>query len=219
MRFRLIYDGMLRPTQKDPAPGVVTKRAPQQWTIRQAFHRQLRELWLIDPMLRAARSRVKDPHNVRPYPRDIAEWPEESEFQPLVDVLADLYQRNGYRFVPLARRDAFLQCSLRILFLRRDAIGVTTLGERGDVDNRVKTAIDALTMPQNANQVPQGPQNGEDPFFVLMDDDRAVTHLEVETDRLLLPRENWESDETRARLVISVDVRPYITTPRNVGFA
>jgi hypothetical protein len=93
------------------------------------------------------------------------------------------------------------------------------MGERGDIDNRVKTAIDALKMPAQQNQVPHGPQKGEDPFFVLMDDDRTVTHLEVETDRLLLPREEWESDETRARLVISVEVRPTSTNGRNVGYA
>lgn len=220
MRFRLIYDGDLRPTQHDPNAKMVAKRAPQQHRMRQAFHGQLKELWQADPFLRTATLNPGNPNENRLIIQDVGTWPDTAPRDQMAEVLANLYRRGDYRYVPLVRKEYFLQCSLRILFLRRDTH--LTAGDRGDTDNRVKSAIDALSMPANSSQVPFPPdkENGEDPFFVLLDDDKRITHLEVETDRLLLPREVWENDESsRARLIISVEIRPYYTTTFNVSFA
>ncbi len=65
---------------------------------------------------------------------------------------------------------------------------------------------------------PIGPQEGEDPFFVLLDDDRQITHLEVETDVALEPNKCDPSDESFVRLFISVEIRPYIHTMVNLSF-
>ena len=64
------------------------------------------------------------------------------------------------------------------------------------------------------------PGPGEDPFFVLLDDDRGVTHLEVETDAALAPNPQNPNDESFVRLVISVELRPHNhVTMFNLGFA
>jgi hypothetical protein len=71
------------------------------------------------------------------------------------------------------------------LFLRRDIPG-SAIGA-GDLDNRIKTLIDTLRRPLNANKARgnEMPAEGEDPFYCLLEDDRLVSHLEVETDTLL----------------------------------
>jgi len=134
--------------------------------------------------------------------------------RPMADVLADLYRRGDYRFVPLVREEISLSCSLRVLFLRRD--WPNSVLTAGDIDNRIKTLVDALKIPTVA---PGKPEIGEDPFFVLLDDDRRVTHLEVETDAALLASEDDPKDQSYARLVITVDIRPIDVTMFNLSFA
>ena len=55
------------------------------------------------------------------------------------------------------------------------------------MDGHIKTLIDALKMPENADGVGKAvPQPDEMPFFVLLHDDRLVTEVRVTTDKLLL---------------------------------
>ena len=130
----------------------------------------------------------------------------------MAEVLAEQYREFGYRFVPLVRDEISLLCSLSILFLRRDIPGSAL--SAGDIDNRIKTVIDALRRPRHANELvgSETPAAGEDPFFCLLEDDSQVSHLEVETDTLLDPPTDDRSDDSRARLVVTVELRP--TTPR-----
>jgi hypothetical protein len=135
------------------------------------------------------------------------------------EVIADRYQEFGYRFVPLVRDEIFLTCSLSILFLRRDRPGGVI--EAGDIDNRIKTLIDALRRPRSSNELlkNESPQDGENPFFVLMEDDKQVSHLEVETDLLLDPLTDSDADQRKVRLIITVELKPYDITLFNLSFA
>jgi hypothetical protein len=89
---------------------------------------------------------------------------------------------------------------------------------RGDIDNRLKTIIDALRLPGNAKELVgyETPAEGEDPFYCLLEDDKQVTQLSVETDTLLDPLKN---DKFFVRLVITVDIHPYYVTMFNLSFA
>ena len=141
----------------------------------------------------------------------------DNTLRPRAEVLPHLYEKFGYRFVPLVRDEEFLSCSLRILLLRRDPPG--SIYNRGDIDNRIKTVLDALRQPANVREVPAlAVEKDEDPFFVLLEDDRQVTHLEVETDRLLVPTACAPDDVAMVHLVVSVDVRPYFGTFDNGSF-
>jgi hypothetical protein len=62
------------------------------------------------------------------------------------------------------------------------------------------------------------PKPGEDPFFCLLEDDKQVSHLSVETDRLLDPSDG-DPDQSQAKLVITVELRPYYVTMLNLSFA
>ena len=56
----------------------------------------------------------------------------------------------------------------------------------GDIDNQLKTLLDALKMPE-VQELPPGatPRPDEDPFYCLLEDDKLVTGIRVETDRFL----------------------------------
>jgi hypothetical protein len=199
--------------------------AEHKQTIRKQFHGQLKQLWQTNKFLKE-HGVNKDQLQIRPGQVApilgvgfIGVTPRKTV--PIVEYIASNFQRNGYRFVPLVCEEFSLLCSLDILFLRRDfPLGVISAG---DLDNRVKTLIDAMGMPKNANEL-QGnetPGPGEDPFFCLLEDDDLVTAFRVETDMLLDPPKNGDTDAARSevKLVISVELRPDNVTMFNLGFA
>jgi hypothetical protein len=137
---------------------------------------------------------------------------------PLPEWVANQYRENDYKFVPLVLGDFSLTCSIDVLFLRSDhPYSVMTAG---DIDNRIKTLIDALCKPKNAD-APRGneiPEEGETPFFCLLEDDKFITRFRVEADRLLTRSALTEEERRWAEIVISVEVRPSLVTRLNAGF-
>ena len=94
--------------------------------------------------------------------------------------------------------------------------------QAGDIDNRIKTLIDALRMPgMNGSELRgnETPLDGEDPFYVLLEDDKMVSSFSVESDDLLDPTESQTADNRRVRLVVTVTLRPYYVTSFNLSFA
>jgi hypothetical protein len=109
-----------------------------------------------------------------------------------------------FRFAPLVSSRLHLIAGLEILLLRREEPGsVVTQG--GDIDNRIKTLLDALRMPKDLDELPAGdaPSAEEDPFFCLLEDDALVTELAIVTDRLLEPGQD-STASSHVRLVIKV---------------
>jgi hypothetical protein len=100
------------------------------------------------------------------------------------------------------------------LFLRPDRPGHVIWA--GDIDNRLKTLFDAMRVPDPAeNYVNAPPTQDETPFFCLLQDDKLITKVEVETDRLLEPVTGNSAD---VRLVITVRLRPYDFNDFNMHF-
>jgi hypothetical protein len=217
MQFRLTYNGSLKATQGTPGPMHTDKRAAHKHEIRREFHHQLKHFWATNRFLSTATMAPGTHSPVLPLNASMI-WPESPNTQrPMVHILGDLYGHSGYRFVPLVRKEIKLACSLRVLFLRRDF--PASVLSAGDIDNRLKTLVDALRMPLATEGVPRPPMDDEDPFFVLLDDDRQVTHLEVETDAALAPEKLGDTDVSFARLIVTVDVRPYDVNMFNLNFA
>lgn len=163
LEFRLIYSGKL------PAASASTTRAREKQLIRKQFHPQLRALW-------------NDHHALR---RALSPKPEEEV--PEIERIASNFERGPYRFVPLVTKDNGLVCALNVLFLRRDMPG-GFVKSGGDIDNRLKVLLDALRMPENLNEAARmEPEDGETPFFCLLEDDALISELSITTDRLLLP--------------------------------
>ncbi len=204
MEFRLVYRGQL-------VSGQSKHRVPEKHRIRQSFHRQLTELWRRVPALRRQLTDPTDawtspPNMVRPHkPNTLVierVSPGARGAIPWVERIANDFSRCGFRFVPLVRRQNGFTCALDILFLRRSHPG--DLFVDGDIDNRIKTLIDSLRMPRSASEIQASAEEGEDPFYCLLEDDTLITRLTVTTDRLLTPLEG--ESEKGVELVIHVTV-------------
>lgn len=106
--------------------------------------------------------------------------------------------KHGFNFAPLVAESVGLTAELDILLLWPASPGkIITSG--GDIDNRIKTLLDALKLPSEPTALPPNtmPQPGEEPFFCLLEDDSLITRINVETDRLLEPvRTSSEVDLT-----------------------
>jgi hypothetical protein len=145
------------PAQKSGGKGC---RLAEKHAIRKALHPQLRELWSQVPGLS---------HNL--------------------DFFAGKFRRDGFNYVPLINAVASSPrwCKLDILFLRRDAPG-NLISSGGDIDNRIKVLFDGLRMTSDLTELGGAvPGPDEDPFFCLLQDDRAIIEVNITTDRLLTP--------------------------------
>jgi hypothetical protein len=94
-------------------------------------------------------------------------------------------------------------CSLDVLYLRGDWKG--SVLNNADIDNRMKTVIDALKIPGHG-QMPSGaiPNADEDPFYVLLQDDSLVTRLAVETDILLSPNAAFGDNDSKVTVSVKL---------------
>lgn len=203
MKFTLTFDGEL------PSNGKPKKK----WNIRKALHPQLAELWRIDPALQRV---ARDSHI--PAKRGVIQSGQhhtldtgDPPFQlfpadmPLINLLEPI-EIGGRAFLPLVRNSYALTCGLKILFLRKEPPGKVYQG--GDMDNRIKTLLDALSVPPHPEHVIQD-DSFQGSIFCLMEDDGLMTRLDVETHRLLSAP---DSSAHEVRLIIEVDVR--VTQPR-----
>jgi hypothetical protein len=189
MEFRLTYEGELMHK--------CSQLADHKQDIRKHFHRQLRRLWEIHPFLRDYRV--------------FGSSGGVGSQGGMLEQIAAYYSKGPYRFVPLAREDSATMVSLEILFLRSGEPG--KIIRSADIDGRLKTLLDALRMPAVREEWgSHKPEDGEDPFFCLMEDDKLVASVSVTTDTLLAPIATAKGayDDTHdCRIVISVKLKEY----------
>src|SRR5262245_43554202 len=143
MKFILTFDGQLH------SNGTPTEK----WAIRQHLHPQLQELWSIHPSLKSLKRAPYLPKEGRFFHTErhhSVEAPhQQAELQPespndMINLCAEI-ERGGRRFLPLVRETLALKCSLKIQFLRKENAGHIYQG--GDLDNRIKTLFDGLSVP------------------------------------------------------------------------
>jgi len=205
MKFTLTYDGPL------PSSGNTPKKRAK-WDIRKHFHPQLLDLWASHPGL-------QEVDRSRHFPRGggIAFHDHHSSKLPTPEVRGDVIDlcapisKDGLNFQPLIRESFALHCGLKITFLRQEPPGAVYQG--GDLDGRLKTLLDALAMPQHAQQVIHEPDL-PDPIHCLMEDDSMISGLEIESRRLLA----GSAPADYARIFIEVDVRARETRSYNLSF-
>jgi hypothetical protein len=198
MEFRLTYTGPLLATQRDPITGQKDNRADHKHDLRREFHRQLRRLWDITPFLNNAEIRYREKH----LKHDISS-------------LASRFNLYGFNFVPLVTHDIELLCGLEILLLRPDRPGGIWAG---DIDNRIKTLLDALRIPVATERYSERtPAHDEKPFFCLLEEDMLITKLSVDTDQLLAFTPDAESN-SQVQLIITARIWPYAMHMGNMEF-
>ena len=148
-------------------------------SLRRHFHGQLAELWKHEP-LSGHRFFLEN----------------KPGFTCILEAV------GSFMFAPLITTKLDLIAELDVLMLRPAPPG-SLVGHGGDLDNRMKTLLDALRKPNTA-EIPEGdvPSDDERPFFCLMEDDALVTGFSVSTDRLLDP----SADQSEVSLIIHVKV-------------
>lgn len=198
MQFRLTYEGPLFSTQRDSLGSQKDKQRENKHHIRRSFHPQLKRLWEITPFLK---------NGERSGP---SVWiTQGSPDSPVYDQqsLAARHSLYGWNFVPLVTHELNLSCGLDILFLRPDPPG--SVLQSGDIDNRLKTLFDAMRLPVAGEEYAQRrPALDEMPMFCLLEEDRLITKISVETDQLLQFSKPGMPDLHEVRLVITVHLRP-----------
>jgi hypothetical protein len=88
-------------------------------------------------------------------------------------------------------------------------------GHPGDLDNRLKVLFDALRMPDMENELPEGAQPTDDqyPLFCLLQDDKLITAVRMESERLL----DVPPGSPEVKLAIRVTVKTQRLTQRTLG--
>ncbi len=204
MEFRLTYAGRLLAHKDD---GKLRQRSLHVHDVRKEFHKQLKVLWSEQPILRQIQkdgSSVELVFGTEGYPN-----------------LNQIFRHDGFNWLPMVTEENGLICKLDILMLRHGQPGRVLY----DVDNRLKTLFDALRKAKSPSELGAStatgqliPTSDEDPFYVLLEDDRLITHISVTSDTLLEPIPSVLPEES-VRLVIGVTVRPYKVVPENSGYA
>jgi hypothetical protein len=202
MRFTLTYDGPLRSkTRAKPA---------DKSAMRAALHPQLERLWQTSPVLQTVLAN-------RTYPMGSTSFRLEKHHsegltaQPRTTAIGGLATNNmdlcqpvqvgKALFIPLVRESLSLKCALSVLVLRPVPPGGVL--DSGDIDNRLKTLFDALSMPDE-QQEKSCPTVTEGPTYTLLQNDRDVVSLEIETKQLLT---HPDSETEFVRLIIDVETR------------
>lgn len=221
MKFRLHYDGPLRPSQ--PAGSHNQKKqkslSHHKQSIRKVFHRQLKELWETNETLKNLRvCKTCGPFHSPPSQPQLGGLGRH-EYVHVSEYMKGQFDMFGYSFMPLAAKEFSLLVDLDVLFLRKDDPG--NAFHAGDIDNRIKTLIDALKMPEQKLQLGEyeTPDTDEAPFYCLIQDDDQVSSFSVSTDRLLDTNHANGEDDADVKLIISVDVKPYNVTMFNLALS
>ena len=159
--------------------------------LRRSFHPQLADLWGRHPLL-DQRDNFLDP----------------------AYELSVIQNVRGFAFAAVVNGVNDLVAQLNIVLLRPEDPG-NVLASGGDIDNRLKTLFDALSVPRE-DQLPDGfnPGSAERPFHCLLADDSLVTGVSVTTDRLLASTEPRE-----VLLLIHVDVSATRGTFKNLSLS
>jgi hypothetical protein len=211
MQFRLTYQGLV--LAESNKGSLQAARAKHKQEIRKVFHRQLRRFWEISPYL----SSWGKPFTTGVMPRPGSRIFGRPDDEHSIPHLAKKHALGGFNFVPLLTHGLEVGCHIDVLFLRDDRVG--SVLRAGDIDNRLKTLLDGLSMPQSVAQLGpfEHPEDDESPFFCLLEDDSLVTKVTVETDTLLETVPEVRSNA--ARVIVTVRTAPFRVTGSNVGFA
>ena len=211
MDFRLLYIGEL------PACGDAT----QKHAIRRELHTQLKQLWSSQRNLRelAADKGLFDVLGARANAESFVDPAVfHKSFDAGIAKMAENWGKYGFNWLPLVTKEMCLRCSLDILLLRREKPNRVFM--KGDIDARIKTLFDAFRMPGPRQELPTDamPLEGEDPFYVLLEDDELIADVRLTTDQLLSIPKAQQYESNYASVVISVKLQTSAPGPLNWAF-
>jgi hypothetical protein len=174
MEFRLLYQGELFASANG------NNKSIHKHAVRRKLHPQLRKQWSVHSGLRQIATQSGNPSTTNP------ESTELEKFDVGLAALSNQWRMFGFEFIPMVTKDQMVRCSIDILLLRPEEDKYVF--QRGDIDGQVKTLFDALQMPRSEKEAGggMGPQDDETPFFCLLEDDRLISEVRVNSEQLLL---------------------------------
>jgi hypothetical protein len=193
VEFHLVYDGgLLKPAQQGRS------RAWEKHSIRGFLSSQLKTLWETHPALKTYANKIVEiDSNNRPVRPP----------KPFLQHLAEWHEVEGIGIIPIATEANGLVCSLDVLLLMPDFHGVLS---HGDIDNRLKTLLDALTKPKKGQlRKEHGDPPDPNPMYCLLEDDKLISGLTIKTDRLLYPIDGKQDDAICIVRVTTAQVDPF----------
>lgn len=205
MRFHLVYSGPLSASANKGKLHEVTE-------LREVLSPQIAYLWETHPALQilkneGARPRFGGTILIRNEdgPLSQREMASVGAYEDLCDIIVV----GDGQFLPLVRKSLDLSCEIDILFLRQQDPGAL-ISQGGDIDGRIKLLLDALRMPSVQEQNLQ--PNRSFPTYCLMESDTLVSRLNVDTDRLLVPKTDKPNE---VHLVIGISINVLRVAPHN----
>ena len=169
--------------------------AAVKWQIRRKFDDQIRRLWDYPPL------------------SDIDEY-RDKDYRPNDCYLGRFVQ--NVEFISFVSEKIATLVELDILLLSA-GMGPRIVTRGGDIDNRLKTLLDALKAPGDNGQemplCPDVPPDGR--VYCLMDDDKLVSRLNIKVDRLLTV-DNYSNN---AFVVINIKITAGRGLTCNMGIA
>jgi hypothetical protein len=192
VEFRLLYCGELLASTN------TKRRTQEKHAIRKVFHPQLRRLWQVKSGLHQLAEYLGNPGAVED---GIEIDTNQSRFDRGIARIGRNWRSAPFDFVPLITERFLLRCSLDILLLRPE--GKEYIFEQGDIDGQLKTLFDAFRRPCDIGEAGGNtPTDDENPFFVLLQDDKLISEVHVTTDQLLLLPGHRETKATDAYITI-----------------
>jgi hypothetical protein len=177
MIFTLRYTGDLK------SSGNTGGRGKDKQGLREHFHPQLERIWSRHTVLKKInRETLTEPVKAQdrwepPYPNALK-----------IDSHLFRCMVRGASFIPLITASMEVHCHLSLRIGRPVRVGTIFAG--GDIDGRLKTLFDALTVPKDDGQVPDGTTARE--YLCLLSDDDLITALSISSYELLGgATENW----------------------------
>lgn len=207
IQFHLTYSGPLFSSGNDSCEG----KSDHKHDIRLALHPQLKRLWKTSPALNGPKQKTGE-----------LQWTTGIDRPPsmAISARADRFKIKPWCFVPLITKNMHFHCGIDVLVLHNEPI--KPIQERGDLDGRLKTLFDALAVPDaNQGYSDRTFPKHHNPLFVLLQDDRQITKVSVNTSTLLEPLDSDKPDKfdpNDVRLLIRVKLAPSEPATWNLRF-
>ena len=143
-----------------------------------------------------------------------------SEISPYNEIKKKLDQKHksiktvgGVDFCPLITQDLDLLAELDIQIMHPELLETP----RADIDNRMKTLLDALKRPQSSHEIAEN-MNRDEVCYTLLDDDHLVTKMTINTSHLLYKEENPKKNrDYELLIIITVNIKASKGTPDNLA--
>jgi hypothetical protein len=183
MKFTLTYTGELPSLGNPRGPHKSAPKLPVVWAIRNEFAKQLEYVLNNHPARTSSNS---------------------TSSRAAYNILRSPIKVGEFNFLPLVRPEFETVCGLKIKMMVNHEVG-SLVTQAGDLDNRIKTLLDALRLPKGNEFNGNGP--AEDNCPCLLHDDALVVSLKIEVQR-------WFSGVPKTEKDVYLDIEVAIWTAR-----